>query len=76
MVTNNEAANALMKLKKSKKPKAKAKAKANTPISKESKNFNRVATAIIGSRSKKQKNNNNKKSVSSNFLQMLFTPRK
>ena len=78
MVSNNEAANALMKLKTSKKPKAKTgpKPKPSTLSAKELNNKYRVETAIVGSRSNKPKNNNKKKKAASNFLQMLFTPRK
>ena len=63
MVSNNEAANALVKLKTTKKPK--------TPNS-----MNKIATALIANRSNKPKNNNKKKKAASNFLQSLFTPRK
>jgi hypothetical protein len=79
MTSNNEAANALMKLKK---PKAKRgpkpKPRPNSSLSaKELNNKYRVETAIVGSRSNKPKNNNNKnKKAASNFLQSLFTPRK
>jgi len=82
MVSNNEAANALLKLKTSKKPKAKAKPvpkpkpRPSTLSAKELNNKYRVETTIVGSRSNKPKNNNNKKKAASNFLQMLFTPRK
>jgi len=78
MISNNEAANALMKLKTSKKPKAKPgpKPKPSTLSAKELNNKYRVETAIVGSRSNKPKNNNKKKKAASNFLQMLFTPRK
>ena len=71
MVSNNEAANALVKLKTSKKPKAKPGPKPKTPNS-----MNKIATALIANRSIKPKNNNKKKKVASNFLQSLFTPRK
>ena len=81
MVSNNEAANALVKLKTSKKPKAKPgpkpKSRPNSALSaKELNNKYRVETAIVGSRSNKPKNNNKKKKAASNFLQSLFTPRK
>ena len=81
MVSNNEAANALMKLKTSQKPKAKRgpkpKPRPNSALSaKELNNKYRVETAIVGSRSNKPKNNNKKKKATSNFLQSLFTPRK
>ena len=69
MVSNNEAANALMKLKTSKK--AKPGPKPKTPNS-----MNKIATALIANRSNKPKNNNKKKKAASNFLQSLFTPRK
>jgi hypothetical protein len=68
----NNAASALMKLKRAK-PKPKPKAKPNTPTKKESDNFNRVKSFIISTRSKKP--NNNKKPAS-NFLKSVFTPRK
>ena len=71
MTSNNEAANALMKLKTSKKPKAKRGPKPKTPNS-----MNKITTALIANRSNKPKNNNKKKKVASNFLQSLFTPRK
>ena len=73
MVSNKEAANALIKLKTSKKSKSKPKPK--TPLVKELSSVNKIAIALIGDRSKKPKNNNNKK-VASNFLQSFFTPRK
>ena len=77
MVSNNEAANALMKLKTSKKPKAKPGPKPRTPSANKSNSMNKIANALIASRSNKPKNNNNnKKKVASNFLQSLFTPRK
>jgi len=76
MVSNNEAANALMKLKTSKKPKAKRGPKPKTPSANKSNSMNKIANALIASRSNKPKNNNNKKKVASNFLQSLFTPRK
>lgn len=71
MVSNNEAANALVKLKTSKKPKTKPGPKPKTPNS-----MNKIATALIANRSNKPKNNNKKKKAASNFLQSLFTPRK
>jgi len=73
MVSNNEAANALIKLKTSKKTKPKPKPK--TPLAKELNSVNKIAIALIDNRSKKPKNNNNKK-IASNFLQSFFTPRK
>ena len=78
MVSNNEAANALVKLKKPKtKPGPKPKSRPNASLSaKELNNKYRVETAIVGSRSNKPKNNNKKKKAASNFLQSLFTPRK
>jgi len=79
MVSNNEAANALMKLKTSKKvkPGPKPKPRPNSALSaKELNNKYRVETAIVGSRSNKPKNNNKKKKAATNFLQSLFTPRK
>ena len=75
MVSNNEAANALMKLKTSKKPKAKPGPKSKTPSANKSNSMNKIANALIAGRSNKPKNNNKKK-VASNFLQSLFTPRK
>ena len=75
MVSNNEAANALMKLKTSKKPKAKPGPKPRTPSANKSNSMNKIANALMASRSNKPKNNNKKK-VASNFLQSLFTPRK
>ncbi len=75
MVSNKEAANALIKLKTSKKSKSKPKPKPKTPLVKELSSVNKIAIALIGDRSKKPKNNNNKK-VASNFLQSFFTPRK
>ena len=71
MVSNNEAANALVKLKTSKKPKTKPGPKPKTPNS-----MNKIATALIANRSNKPKNNNKKKKAASNLLQSLFTPRK
>ena len=92
MVSNNEAANALVKLKKPKtKPGPKPKPRPNSSLSaKELNNKYRVETAIVGksnsmnkiatalkaNRSNKPKNNNKKKNAASNFLQSLFTPRK
>lgn len=80
MVSNNEAANALMKLKTSKKPKAKPgpKPRPNSALSaKELNNKYRVETAIVGSRSNKPKNNNNRSQFAYlAFLQSIFTPRK
>ncbi len=76
MVSNNEAANALMKLKTSKKSKAKPGPKPRTPSANKSNSMNKIANALMASRSNKPKNNNNKKKVASNFLQSLFTPRK
>jgi len=78
MVSNNEAANALMKLKTSKKAKAKRGPKPNSALSaKELNNKYRVETAIVGSRSNKPKNNNNRSQFAYlAFLQSIFTPRK
>ena len=92
MVSNNEAANALVKLKKPKtkpgpKPKPRPnsslsakelnnKYRAETTIVGKSNSMNKIATALIASRSNKPKNNNKKKKAASNFLQSLFTPRK
>ena len=76
MVSNNEAANALMKLKTSKKPKAKPGPKPRTPSANKSNSMNKIANALMASRSNKPKNNNKKKKAASNFLQSLFTPRK
>lgn len=75
MVSNNEAANALVKLKTSKKPKAKPGPKPKTPSANKSNSMNKITTALIANRSNKPKNNNKKKAAS-NFLQSLFTPRK
>ena len=92
MVSNNEAANALMKLKKPKtKPGPKPKSRPNASLSAKelnnkyrvetaivgkSNSMNKIATALIANRSNKPKNNNKKKKAASNFLQSLFTPRK
>ena len=76
MVSNNEAANALVKLKTSKKPKAKPGPKPKTPSANKSNSVNKIATALIASRSNKPKNNSNRKKVARNFLESLFTPRK
>ena len=76
MVSNNEAANALVKLKTSKKPKAKPGPKPKTPSANKSNSMNKIATALIANRSNKPKNNNKKKKAVSNFLQSVFTPRK
>ena len=75
MVSNNEAANALMKLKTSKKPKAKPGPKPKTPSANKPNSMNKIATALIANRSNKPKNNNQKKAAR-NFLQSVFTPRK
>ena len=74
MTSNNEAANALMKLKTSKKPKAKRGPKPKTPNS-----MNKITTALIANRSNKPKNNNNRYRsplAYLAFLQSIFTPRK
>ena len=92
MTSNNEAANALMKLKKPKakrgpKPKPRPnsslsakelnnKYRVETAIVGKSNSMNKIATALIANRSNKPKNNNKKKNAASNFLQSLFTPRK
>jgi len=76
MTSNNEAANALMKLKTSKKPKAKRGPKPKTPSANKPNSMNKITTALIANRSNKPKNNNKKKKAASNFLQSLFTPRK
>jgi|TARA_B100000902_G_scaffold399793_1_gene472574 hypothetical protein len=75
MVSNNEAANALVKLKTSKKPKAKPGPKPKTPSANKPNSMNKIATALIANRSNKPKNNNQKKAAR-NFLQSVFTPRK
>ena len=74
MVSNNEAANALVKLKTSKK--AKPGPKPKTPSANKPNSMNKIATALIANRSNKPKNNSKKKKAASNFLQSLFTPRK
>lgn len=73
MATNKNAANALMKLKKSKTPK---KRKAETPIMNELKRLARVENFIKSIRSKKPTNNTNKEKAASKFLKSAFTPRK
>ncbi len=75
MVSNNEAANALVKLKTSKKPKAKPGPKPKTPSANKPNSMNKIATALIANRSNKPKNNNQKRAAR-NFLQSVFTPRK
>ena len=91
MVSNNEAANALVKLKTSKKAKRgpKPKPRPNSSLSakelnnkykvetaNKSNSMNKITTALIANRSNKSKNNNKKKKAVSNFLQSVFTPRK
>ena len=79
MTSNNEAANALMKLKTSKKPKAKRGPKPKTPSANKPNSMNKIVTALRANRSNKPKNNNNRYRsplAYLPFLQSIFTPRK